>query len=151
MVEKHAAEKEKRRLELKELRKQSKNRQLTQLRGQTLEVPGIVVVSPLDFITIQVLVVFLNITFFGFVESFFLWQGLVAGAQEKSALFERGQTAQVAAVEKGLSDRSAKAYYREFKKVVEAADVVLEVLDARDPMGSRCNLTFYLCTRGFLL
>ena len=38
MVEKHAAEKEKRRLELKELRKQGKNRQLTQLRGQTLEV-----------------------------------------------------------------------------------------------------------------
>jgi hypothetical protein len=38
MVEKHAAEKEKRRLELKELRKQGKNRQLSQLRGQTLEV-----------------------------------------------------------------------------------------------------------------
>jgi hypothetical protein len=38
MVERRAAEKEKRRLELKELRKQSKNRQLTQLRGQTLEV-----------------------------------------------------------------------------------------------------------------
>jgi hypothetical protein len=38
MVEKHAAEKEKRRLELKELRKQGKNRQLNQLRGQTLEV-----------------------------------------------------------------------------------------------------------------
>lgn len=102
MVEKHAAEKEKRRLELKELRKQGKNRQLTQLRGQTLE-------------------------------------SLVAGAQQKSALFERGQTAQTAAVEKGLSDKSAKAYYREFKKVVEAADVVLEVLDARDPMGSRCR------------
>ncbi len=40
MVEKHAAEKEKRRLELKELRKQGKNRQLNQLRGQTLEVNG---------------------------------------------------------------------------------------------------------------
>ena len=38
MVEKRATEKDKRRLELKELRKQSKNRQLTQLRGQTLEV-----------------------------------------------------------------------------------------------------------------
>jgi nuclear GTP-binding protein len=37
-----------------------------------------------------------------------------------------------------LSERSAKTYYREFRKVVEAADVVLEVLDARDPLGSRC-------------
>jgi len=34
-------------------------------------------------------------------------------------------------------DGSRRAYFREFHKVVEAADVVLMVLDARDPAGCR--------------
>ena len=38
----------------------------------------------------------------------------------------------------GFSDRSAKAYYKEFQKVVEVANVVLQVLDCRDPLSTRC-------------
>lgn len=34
-------------------------------------------------------------------------------------------------------DHSKRAYYREFRQVVQNADVILQVLDARDPMGCR--------------
>jgi nuclear GTP-binding protein len=39
--------------------------------------------------------------------------------------------------EKRALAQSRKAYYRELKKVIEASDVVIEVLDARDPEGCR--------------
>jgi nuclear GTP-binding protein len=35
--------------------------------------------------------------------------------------------------------QSKKAYAKELKKVVEASDVLIEVLDARDPEGCRCK------------
>eukprot|EP01043_Picozoa_sp_COSAG02_P033461 COSAG02_NODE_2285_length_9220_cov_87.964368_4_plen_486_part_00 len=37
-----------------------------------------------------------------------------------------------------INDVTQRRYYREFKRVTEASDVCLEVLDARDPMGCRC-------------
>lgn len=37
-----------------------------------------------------------------------------------------------------LSDKSLKAYAAEVRRTIETADIILEVLDARDPLGSRC-------------
>ena len=37
--------------------------------------------------------------------------------------------------------QSRRAYLRELKKVVDTADVILQVLDARDPIGSRIHPT----------
>jgi len=94
--------KEKKRIELKELKKQAKQNKQKLLNNLSLE-------------------------------------GLVAKAQHKTAMFDKSQGIKESAQERGLTDKSAKAYYKEFRKVIEAADVVLEVLDARDPMGSRCK------------
>jgi nuclear GTP-binding protein len=48
----------------------------------------------------------------------------VAGAERQNNRNDPGQN-------------SRRAYLRELKKVVDSADVLLQVLDARDPMGSR--------------
>ncbi|OBZ82502.1 Guanine nucleotide-binding protein-like NSN1 [Choanephora cucurbitarum] len=68
---------------------------------------------------------------------------IVQNAEKRSQAFEETHEVDedgkviVDAAATGQKDNSKKAYYREFRKVLESADVILEVLDARDPLGTR--------------
>jgi len=71
---------------------------------------------------------------------------LLMRASEDQAKFDAKNGAAEASGSKEKSDgtvgagqTSRRAYLRELKKVVDTADVLLQVLDARDPMGSRIH------------
>ncbi|KAK9303438.1 hypothetical protein QLX08_004918 [Tetragonisca angustula] len=67
-------------------------------------------------------------------------QGLVSDAQNKQAEHQEIEMDDEK-IKNALSkeENSLKAYYKEFRKVLNAADVILEVVDARDPLGTRCK------------
>jgi nuclear GTP-binding protein len=73
---------------------------------------------------------------------------LMARAGEDRQAFDAKQTGSTVNGASGKSDgtvaagqQSRRAYLRELKKVVDTADVLLQVLDARDPIGSRIHKT----------
>lgn len=66
-------------------------------------------------------------------------ESLVANAEMRGKIHENFTPVTSEKTQESNQENSLKAYYKEFKKVIEAADVILEVVDARDPLGTRCT------------
>ncbi|ULU04437.1 hypothetical protein L5515_013446 [Caenorhabditis briggsae] len=66
------------------------------------------------------------------------FESMVSKAAKQGAEFDK-KAANAAEQEKfnTLDDKTIKAYASEVRKTIEIADVIIQVLDARDPLGSR--------------
>ncbi|CAJ0581396.1 unnamed protein product, partial [Mesorhabditis spiculigera] len=67
-------------------------------------------------------------------------ESLAARAELQAKKFANGNEVADEGRTANLDDKSVKVYAAEVRKTIETADVVIEVLDARDPLGSRSKV-----------
>eukprot|EP00055_Hartaetosiga_balthica_P012330 m.59552 g.59552 ORF g.59552 m.59552 type:complete len:502 (-) comp7911_c0_seq7:2235-3740(-) len=61
-------------------------------------------------------------------------------AESRSHQYETARDMEKLEGKKELKDTSRRSFFKEFASVIEEADVILQVLDARDPIASRSEL-----------
>lgn len=67
------------------------------------------------------------------------YEGMIVDAEQRADNHVEKESESENANQLKTKENSLKSYFKEFKKVVEAGDVILEVCDARDPIGTRCT------------
>lgn len=61
-------------------------------------------------------------------------------AEMRARVFETAEDLQRSKSLPQVKDDSRRAFFKHFAQVVEEADVILQILDARDPMSSRSDI-----------
>ncbi|ESO11270.1 hypothetical protein HELRODRAFT_194872 [Helobdella robusta] len=69
-------------------------------------------------------------------------ESLIGDVEKKTAIYEKKNefmSENASKISGKNVESSLKSFYKEVKYVIDSSDVVIEVLDSRDPLGSRCR------------
>ncbi|KAH7642719.1 guanine nucleotide-binding protein-like 3 [Dermatophagoides farinae] len=67
------------------------------------------------------------------------FEALLKNAEKRAADFENKTTVEEYLItENSISTSNTKSFYKDVQKVIEASDIIIQVVDARDPLGTRC-------------
>ena len=66
-------------------------------------------------------------------------ENLMKDAESRSRTFENKAEENKEEFGRKIQERTSSAFYSDLKRVIEKSDVILQVIDARDPIGTRCT------------
>ncbi|XP_027198374.2 nucleostemin 1 [Dermatophagoides pteronyssinus] len=66
------------------------------------------------------------------------FETLLLNAEKRAADFENKTAVEEYLINKNSDLSNTKSFYKDVEKVLESSDIIIEVIDARDPLGTRC-------------